>query len=191
MQVKKKTTAHRSVGGVGEGFENFSTPYAQHKRAGARQPFAGNAGQQSRANWPIHVPGNSQEPTGPSEPRPHYPAAQQPGWVGGKTQGKLCRQDCSVTKPTVHRLSCSNSTRARTHTMYNVWRSRCGERAGVLPNPTEPGTPTHAHLQSTMYGGVGMERAGALANPEHKHQTLRVRTLDEAAAARWLLAANC
>ena len=97
---------------------------------------------EGRANLLQEMPGNSQEPTGPSKPRPHYPAAQQPGWVGGKTQGKLCRQDCSVTKPTVHRLSCSTQLE-------------------------------HAHIQCTLYGGVGVERGPVFCqtqpNREHQH----------------------
>ena len=97
---------------------------------------------EGRANLLQEMPGNSQEPTGPSKPRPHYPAAQQPGWEGGKTQGKLCRQDCSVTKPTVHRLSCSTQLE-------------------------------HAHIQCTLYGGVGVERGPVFCqtqpNREHQH----------------------
>ena len=111
-------------------------------RANLLQEMPGNSQEPTGPSKPQEMPGNSQEPTGPSKPRPHYPAAQQPGWVGGKTQGKLCRQDCSVTKPTVHRLSCSTQLE-------------------------------HAHIQCTLYGGVGVERGPVFCqtqpNREHQH----------------------
>ena len=66
--------------------------------------------------------------------------------VGGRENARQTLQtrlQCDQTDSAQAQLF--NSTRARTHTMYTVWRSRCGERAGVLPNPTEPGTPTPLH----------------------------------------------
>ena len=67
-----------------------------------------------------------------------------------------------------------------------MWREgRCSAKPNRTGN-TNTRTLAKCYVWRSRYG----ERAGALANPEHQHQTLRVRTLDEAAAARWLLAAN-